>query len=197
VASIRLIAGLGNPGPRYHDTRHNVGERWVRELAARFDIRLADERRFHGEMGRGTILGHDVRLLVPLTFMNLSGDSVGAAMRFFRVEPAELLVVYDEVAFAPGIVRLKAGGGANGHNGVKHIIETLSGERDFQRLRIGVGHPGDPQRMSAFLTGVTMPASERTLVEDATTLADGPLGDLLAGNAQAFMNAVHGAPQGE
>ena len=128
MAALRLIVGLGNPGPRYDDTLHNVGARFVAELAARFRIPLTDEPRFKGRLGRGSIFGHDVRLLIPNTFMNLSGESVGAVATFYKFAPAEILVAHDEMAFEPGVLRLKRGGGHNGHNGLRDIIESLGND---------------------------------------------------------------------
>ena len=133
--TIRLIAGLGNPGPRYADTRHNAGAWFVSGLARRFGVALKEESKFKGELGRGDVLGHDLRLLLPSTFMNLSGESVGSVARFFRIQPAEILIAYDEMAFEPGLVRLKTGGGDNGHNGIGSVIEGLGNERGFHRLR--------------------------------------------------------------
>lgn len=111
MPSIRLIVGLGNPGPRYTDTRHNMGARCVRAFARRFAIPLVHEGKFQGELGRGRIADHDVRLLLPATYMNLSGDAVGAVARFYKIEAVEILVAYDEVAFEPGVVKLKTAGG--------------------------------------------------------------------------------------
>ena len=142
MSGLKLIVGLGNPGPAYADTRHNVGAVWVRQLARRYSISLGVDTKFKGEIGRGLIGGTDVRLLLPSTFMNNSGESVGAVSRFFKLEPQEILVAYDEVAFEPGVVKLKQGGGSNGHNGVKSVIAGLGNRDEFVRLRIGVGHPG-------------------------------------------------------
>lgn len=192
--AIRLIAGLGNPGPRYADTRHNVGMWFVEALARRFGVRMAAENRFKGDVGRGEILGHDVRLLLPRTFMNLSGESVGALARFYRIEPAEILVAYDEMAFEPGVVRLKTGGGANGHNGILSVIEGLANDAGFHRLRIGVGHPGDRDRVTAYLTSTTTPAAERERIETALNLPDAALKDLLDGRFNKVMNWLHAPP---
>jgi PTH1 family peptidyl-tRNA hydrolase len=191
VASIRLIAGLGNPGPRYQNTRHNVGAECVVALARRFGITLSEDRRFKGLLGRGAMLGHDVRLLLPLTFMNLSGDSVGAVARFFRLEPDEILVAYDEMAFEPGVVRLKSGGGDNGHNGIRSVIAGLGNARNFHRLRIGVGHPGDREAVTPYLTSVRMPEAERALVARACELSDSVLQLLLDGLMQKAMSELH------
>ena len=143
MAAIRLIVGLGNPGSRYAGTPHNVGADFVERLAQRFKIVLAEDAQFKGRIGRGNLAGHDVRLLIPSTFMNLSGECVGAVATFYNFLPAEILVAHDEMAFEPGTVRLKLGGGHNGHNGLRDIIGALGNDASFVRLRIGVGHPGD------------------------------------------------------
>ncbi|MCB1684468.1 MAG: aminoacyl-tRNA hydrolase [Pseudomonadales bacterium] len=191
MSGVRLIAGLGNPGPRYADTRHNVGARLVRNLADRFRIPLVNESRFKGELGRGDLLGHDIRLLIPATYMNLSGESVGAVARFYRIESHEILIAYDEMAFEPGVVRLRQGGGANGHNGITSVIAGLGNDRNFHRLRIGVGHPGSREMVTAFLTSIRMPESERALVDAACTLPDAVLAELLDGNFAKAMNQLH------
>ena len=163
MTALKLIVGLGNPSPSYDHTRHNVGALWVRALARRYGVSLAADSKFKGEIGRGTIAGVDCRLLVPATYMNASGDSVGAVQRFYKLSVAEILVAYDEMAFEPGVARLKQGGGDNGHNGIGSIIQCLGNSRNFHRLRIGVGHPGDRSKVTAFLTSVRMPAAEREL----------------------------------
>ena len=189
--AIRLIAGLGNPGPRYARTRHNVGAAWLEALAERYGLRLAAQRKFKGLFARGKVLGHDLRLLLPTTYVNLSGDAVGAAARFYKIAPEEILVAYDEVAFPVGVCRLKAGGGHNGHNGLKSVIASLGNERGFARLRIGVGHPGDKAGMVAYLTGVAMPAREREEAMQAATLGDDALALVLGGETQRAMNLFH------
>lgn len=191
MSGVRLIAGLGNPGARYADTRHNVGARLVRNLADRFRIRLASEGRFKGELGRGDLLGHDVRLLIPETYMNLSGESVGAVAHFYKVPCDQILIAYDEMAFEPGVIRFRMGGGANGHNGLSSVIESLGNEREFPRLRIGVGHPGSRDLVTAYLTSVRMPQPERELVDRACDLSDAVLTDLLDGNFSKVMNQLH------
>ncbi|MEM8767289.1 MAG: aminoacyl-tRNA hydrolase [Pseudomonadota bacterium] len=189
--AIRLIVGLGNPGPRYADTRHNAGAWFVSALARRFGISLKEESRFKGELGRGDVLGHDVRLLIPTTFMNRSGDAVGALARFFKVAAGEIVVAYDEMAFEPGVLRLKTGGGANGHNGIESVISGLGNDRGFHRLRIGVGHPGHKDRVTAYLTSVTTPAAERELIEGAFEVPAKTLELLLGGDIQKTMNLLH------
>ena len=152
MSPLKLLVGLGNPSPDYDHTRHSVGALWVRELAAKFGVSLQPETKFKGEIGRGIIGGVDVRLLVPMTYMNLSGESVSSVARFYKIQVAEILVVYDEMAFEPGVLRLKQGGGDNGHNSLKNIRAQCGNDDGFNRLRIGVGHPGDKNKVTAYLT---------------------------------------------
>jgi len=182
---------LGNPGPAYAATRHNIGVAFVRHLAGRFGIGLAAAAKVKGEAGRGRIGIADVRLLLPGSYMNQSGEVVAPYSRYYRVAPEEMLVAYDEVAFEPGIARLKTGGGANGHNGIKSLIEHL-GSRDFHRLRIGVGHPGDKAQMVRDLAAVGMPTEERERAAAALELGDERLVALAEGRMQFVMNRLHG-----
>lgn len=135
----RLIVGLGNPGRDYEETRHNAGFWFCARLARVWGIPLAHESRFHGIVGRSA---GNIWMLLPQTFMNRSGQAVGALARFHRIEPGEILVVHDELDIPPGQLRLKFGGGMGGHNGLKDITSHL-GTQDYWRLRIGIGHPGD------------------------------------------------------
>ena len=189
--AIRLIAGLGNPGARYARTRHNIGAIWVESLARRFGIHLAEERKSKGVVGRGDMLGRDVRLLVPTTYVNLSGDALSAVAGFYKIVPAEILIAYDEVAFPVGRCRLKDGGGHNGHNGLKSVIAALGNDRSFARLRIGIGHPGNPDEMVAYLTRVAMPADEREAATQAAWLSDEVLERVLEGDLEQAMNLFH------
>ena len=193
---VRLIAGLGNPGPRYARTRHNVGARWLEALAMRFGAPLAAQRKFKGLAGRASLLGREAWLLLPTTYMNLSGESVGALARFYKIAPEEILIAYDEVAFPVGVSRLKSGGGHNGHNGVKSVIASLGNERGFARLRIGIGHPQDAALMVGYLTGVAMPPAEQVAAEQSARLCDQALGLVLDGDMQQAMNVFH-APKSE
>lgn len=138
---IRLIAGLGNPGPEYEQTRHNAGF-WLVDNLANNVARggLVRESRYQALMARTTIAGQEVWLIEPQTYMNRSGQSVGALARFYKIAPDEVLVVHDELDLAPGIARLKKGGSSGGHNGLKDITAAL-GTQDYWRLRIGIGHP--------------------------------------------------------
>ncbi len=135
----RLIVGLGNPGRDYEETRHNAGFWFCARLARTWGAMLAPESRFHGLVGRSP---KNIWMLLPQTFMNRSGQAVGALARFYRIAPAEILVVHDELDVLPGQLRLKFGGGMGGHNGLKDITSHL-GTQDYWRLRIGIGHPGD------------------------------------------------------
>lgn len=189
--TIRLVAGLGNPGARYERTRHNVGMAWLQRLAGRFRLPLSPERKFRGVVGRGDILGRDVWLLAPDTYMNLSGDAVGPLARFYKLAPEEILIAYDEVAFEPGACRLRVGGGHNGHNGVRSVIAALGNQAGFARLRIGVGHPGESDEMIAYLTGVRMPSEEQSRIERATDFDDDTLRRLLDGDFDAAMNVIN------
>ncbi len=148
--ALRLIIGLGNPGAEYSETRHNAGfwfcERLARELGASF----SRESRYHGLVAKARIDGRDLWLLMPQTFMNRSGQSVQALAHFYRIAPAEMLVVHDELDIPPGQLRLKFGGGLGGHNGLKDITSHL-GTQDYWRLRIGIGHPGDKNDVANYV----------------------------------------------
>ena len=138
---IKLFVGLGNPGPEYEATRHNAGFWWIDALSSELKAPLSLDKNYHGQVARTTVNGQTVWLLKPLTFMNLSGKSVAALARFFKVQPAEVLVAHDELDIVPGQVKLKFGGSHAGHNGLRDIHGQL-GSPDYWRLRIGVGHPG-------------------------------------------------------
>ena len=154
----RLIVGLGNPGRDYEETRHNAGFWFCARLAHAWSIPLAHESRFHGFVGRSP---GNIWMLLPQTFMNRSGQAVGALARFHRIAPAEILVVHDELDIPPGQLRLKFGGGMGGHNGLKDITAHL-GTQDYWRLRIGIGHPGDRNEVVNY---VLKPARREEQVE--------------------------------
>ncbi len=146
---MRLVVGLGNPGREYEATRHNAGFWWVENLADAQRVSFKTESRFHGKVGRIGAAGDDCWLLLPQTFMNASGRSVAALATFYKITVAEILVVHDELDLAPGAARLKLGGGAAGHNGLKDIGRHLG--FDFWRLRIGIGHPGDRAQVASYV----------------------------------------------
>ena len=141
-AAPRLIVGLGNPGSDYAETRHNAGFWFCERLAHELGASFARESRYHGHVAKARVGGQDIWLLMPQTFMNRSGQAVQALSHFYRIEPAAMLVVHDELDIPPGQMRLKFGGGLGGHNGLKDITAHL-GTQDYWRLRIGIGHPGD------------------------------------------------------
>lgn len=159
---IKLIVGLGNPGPEYHQTRHNAGAQFVENLASRFNINLKFEAKFFGFSGRGIIAGQDVRLLIPITFMNLSGKSVGPICQFYKITKDELLVAYDELDFDPGVAKFKIGGSSS-QNGIKDIVSSLGNERDFLRLRIGIGHPGHKSKVSGYVLSKASQADQEKI----------------------------------
>ena len=144
--AIKLIVGLGNPGQQYMFTRHNAGFWFVHHLAQQFNIALAPDKKFHGVTGRGQIHGHDVRLLMPLTFMNKSGQSVVPMVNFYGINNNELLIAHDELDIPAGSIKLKTDGGHGGHNGLRDITPHIG--NDFHRLRIGIGHPGHKSKVS-------------------------------------------------
>lgn len=166
MSSIKLIVGLANPGAEYAQTRHNAGAWYVDLLAQRYNQPLKEESKFFGYTARLNLAGNDVRLLVPTTFMNLSGKAVGALATFYRILPEEILVAHDELDLPPGVAKIKLGGSNGGHNGLKDIQSKLGNNPNFYRLRIGIGHPGDKNKVVGFVLGKP-PASEQTLIDDA------------------------------
>ncbi len=147
--TVRLLVGLGNPGIEYHDTRHNAGVWFLEQWAQTQGLAWAYESRFQGRLAKIS-LPVSGWLLCPETYMNRSGQSVGALMRFYRLQPDEILVIHDELDLPPGVVRLKSGGGSGGHNGLKDIIAHV-GTQDFWRLRVGIGHPGKGNDVAGFV----------------------------------------------
>jgi PTH1 family peptidyl-tRNA hydrolase len=163
---IKLVAGLGNPGPEYSKTRHNAGVWFVEELARRNNISLRPEKKYSGLYGKGLIGNELVHLLIPATFMNLSGQAVAPLANFFRISVDNILIAHDELDMLPGSVKIKQGGGHGGHNGLKDIIARMANNRDFYRLRIGIGHPGHRDKVTGHVLGKA-PQSEQSLIEQA------------------------------
>ncbi|WP_410211517.1 aminoacyl-tRNA hydrolase [Aquirhabdus sp.] len=164
TAGISLIVGLGNPGTEYAQTRHNAGFWYIEAIARRFNIVLKSESRFSGLTGRGLIDGQDVRLLLPSTFMNLSGKSVVPMAKFFQIAPANILIAHDDLDLPAGSIRLKTGGGHGGHNGLRDITPHIG--NDFHRLRIGIGHPGHKDKVHGHVLG-RAPKAEQDILEQA------------------------------
>ncbi|HHE9434023.1 TPA: aminoacyl-tRNA hydrolase [Haemophilus influenzae] len=163
MSEIKLIVGLGNPGEKYADTRHNAGEWLIERLACRFKVLLNPENKFFGKTARTLLNGKEVRLLVPTTFMNLSGKAVGALASFYRIKPEEILVIHDELDLPAGVAKLKQGGGHGGHNGLKDIVAQLGNNNNFYRLRIGIGHPGHRDLVSGYVLNKPSPADRDAL----------------------------------
>ncbi|HHE9393343.1 aminoacyl-tRNA hydrolase [Haemophilus influenzae] len=163
MSEIKLIVGLGNPGEKYADTRHNAGEWLIERLARRFNISLNPESKFFGKTARTLVNGKEVRLLVPTTFMNLSGKAVGALASFYRIKPEEILVIHDELDLPAGTAKLKQGGGHGGHNGLKDIVAQLGNNNNFYRLRIGIGHPGHRDLVAGYVLNKPSPADRDAL----------------------------------
>ena len=153
MSNIKLIVGLANPGAEYAQTRHNAGAWYVQELARICNTPLVAESKYFGVTARAILHGRDLRLLIQTTFMNLSGQSVAALANFFRILPEEILVAHDELDMEPGVAKFKLGGGHGGHNGLKDIIASLGNDKNFHRLRIGIGHPGDKIKVSGYVLG--------------------------------------------
>ena len=190
MSAIRLIVGLGNPGTQYEGTRHNAGAFFVRLLAKRHGLTLNPDRNALGESARGVIAGHDLRLLVPETFMNESGRSVAAMSRYYRIEPDAILIAHDELDIPAGESRFKHNGGHGGHNGLRDIIPALGGRRDYWRLRIGIGHPGSAKKVSAWVLSKAS-AEDQTSIEASTEAAINALPLLLGGEDIKAMTALH------
>ena len=148
---LKLIVGLGNPGPQHESNRHNAGVIFLHHLAGQYGGTLRSESKFFGEMTSIRVADQDLKLLFPTTWMNHSGKAVSAVCRFFRIVPEAVLVAYDEIDFEVGVTRFRSGGGHGGHNGLRDIINALGGRKDFYRLRIGIGHPGHKSMVSNYV----------------------------------------------
>ena len=161
---VELIVGLGNPGPNYERTRHNAGADLVLELAKSLQVELKHESKFFGDTARVTLDGNDVRLLIPSTFMNLSGKSVNALAKFYQIAPEAILVVHDELDKPPGEARFKKGGGHGGHNGLRDTIKCLGNNKEFARLRIGIGHPGNAKQVADYVLKKASPNDQQLII---------------------------------
>lgn len=186
---IKMIVGLGNPGSEYEATRHNAGFWFVDRLADRAHQAFKVEARHHGHVCRLALQGQECWLLKPTTYMNRSGQSVSSLASYFRIAPEEILIAHDELDLAPGDIRLKSGGGHAGHNGLRDIMSAL-GNRDFQRLRIGIDRPRQQGSVVDYVLGRPSQA-ERGAIEQAIEQAIDCLEDLLAGHLQQVMNRLH------
>ncbi|WP_337051246.1 aminoacyl-tRNA hydrolase [Proteus terrae] len=190
MSKIKLIVGLANPGADYAQTRHNAGAWYVDLLAQRHQQSLKEESKFFGYTARINLNGNDVRLLVPTTFMNLSGKAVQAMANFYRIELDEILVAHDELDLPPGVVKMKLGGGNSGHNGLKDIQSKFANNPNFYRLRIGIGHPGDKNKVVGFVLGKP-PMSEQKLIDDAIDEALSCTDILMRDGYEKAINRLH------
>ncbi len=189
---IRLLVGLGNPGAEYEATRHNAGFWWIDAAARKLGVTLAPQRSYFGLAGRANTAQGPVWLLQPMTYMNLSGKSVAALARFFKIAPEEILVVHDELDLMPGQMKLKLGGGHAGHNGLKDIHAQL-GSADCWRLRLGIGHPGVKAEVVDYVLRKPAP-EQRELIEQGITRSIDAIDALLCGEMERAMMSIHTKP---
>ena len=150
---IQLIVGLANPGPEYKHTRHNAGAWFIEELCRSNNVTLKNDSKYFGYTGKVILHGQEVKLLIPTTFMNLSGKAVAALANFYKIKPEQILVAHDEMDLPPGVAKIKQGGGHGGHNGLKDIIAKMANNKEFYRLRVGIGHPGSREKVTGWVLG--------------------------------------------
>jgi peptidyl-tRNA hydrolase, PTH1 family len=186
---IKLFVGLGNPGPEYEATRHNAGFWWIDALARELKLQLTAERTWRGLVARGNVHGQVLWLLEPQTFMNLSGHSVAALARFYKIAPAEILVVHDELDIPAGQAKLKFGGGHGGHNGLRDLHAQL-GTPDYWRLRLGIGHPGVKSEVVDWVLRKPEP-DQRSAMQECITRTLKAFPALLAGEMDKATLLVH------
>ena len=191
---LKLIVGIGNPGAEYADTRHNAGVWLIDRLAEKTGGVFKSEKKFFGRVALVRLDGREIRLLVPETYMNESGKSVGALANFYKIEPESILVAHDEIDFPSGKVRFKQGGGFAGHNGLKDISRALSGTSDFNRIRIGVGHPGNRGGVTGHVLG-KVSRDDRAAIDWCIEEAIACLAPGINGDWQLAMQRLHNVKQ--
>jgi len=189
---VELIVGLGNPGPKYDRTRHNAGADLVLEFAKSQHVELKQESKFFGDTAKVSIDNRDVRLLIPSTFMNLSGQSIAALAGFYQIPPAAILIVHDELDLSPGTARFKKGGGHGGHNGLRDSIQRLGNSKEFARLRIGIGHPGNAKQVADYVLKKPSP-SDQQLISNSIDDALRALPLAISGQWEKAMHELHTA----
>ena len=190
MSTIRLIAGLGNPGPQYEQTRHNAGAWLIESLARRYQLTLKADRKYFGLTAKLCLPSGDVQLIIPSTFMNRSGQAVQALANYYKIKPEEILVAHDELDFPAGTVRLKESGGHGGHNGLRDIISKLGGNKDFYRLRIGIDHPGDKKLVHDYVLGRPS-VSDRQKIERSIEDIEDVIELIISGEMSTAMNRLH------
>lgn len=185
---IKLIIGLGNPGKQYDNTRHNAGAWFAQQVAIRFQSKFKVESKFHAQITQINTGEHSCFIAIPSTYMNESGRCIQALMRFYKLNPEELLIAHDELDLDPGIARLKLSGGHGGHNGLRSIIQNIG--REFWRLRIGIGHPGHKDQVSGFVLSKAS-LSDQQQIRQAINESSYCLDDLLSANFDRAMRTLH------
>jgi len=186
---LKVIVGLGNPGPKYTETRHNAGFWFIEEVARKYSATFRSEKKFHGEVAKISLEGKEVWLLKPGTFMNRSGLAVQSLLSFYRIDAEQLLVAHDEIDLPPGTAKLKTGGGHGGHNGLRDIINQL-GSKDFYRLRIGVGHPGSKDQVVDYVLH-NASLDDRILIDRDIDDAVNVMPELVSGALEQAMQKLH------
>nr|WP_086939917.1 aminoacyl-tRNA hydrolase [Thaumasiovibrio occultus] len=189
-SEIRLLVGLANPGKEYERTRHNAGAWVVQELARIHNVTLKDEPKFFGWTGHITVGSSEIRLLIPSTYMNLSGKAVSALAKFYQIPVEQIMVAHDELDLPPGVAKFKKGGGHGGHNGLRDIISKMGNNKEFYRLRIGIGHPGDKNRVAGFVLGKA-PAKEQECIDAAVDEATRCIDILMKDGLSKAQNRLH------
>jgi PTH1 family peptidyl-tRNA hydrolase len=186
--AIRLIVGLGNPGDKYDKTRHNAGFWFVDELARRYNASLKAESKFSGEAAKAIIDGKDVWLLKPMTFMNRSGLSAHQLANFYKIPTEHVLVAHDELDIPAGDIRLKSGGGHGGHNGLRDLHAQIG--KEYWRLRLGIGHPGDKNKVSDYVLSRPSQVDEIEITRAIDKVAD-EIVTIIRGDTQKAMQTLH------
>jgi PTH1 family peptidyl-tRNA hydrolase len=188
--TIRLIVGLGNPGSEYENTRHNAGAWLLQEIARSYGAQLKPEKKFHGLSGKARIKGQDVFLLFPTTFMNVSGQAVQALANFYKIPVNEILVLHDELDLPAGVAKFKLGGGHGGQNGLRDIISKMGNNKNFYRCRIGIGHPGDKNKVTGHVLGKPN-KDELKRIESVIDAAASEIDSVVGGDWAGAMNRLH------
>ena len=191
MAAIQLVVGLGNPGAKYEQTRHNAGFWFVDEVARQYNARFKSESKYKSEVARCSIADNDCRLQKPMDFMNRSGLPVASLAGFYQVPRSSILIVHDDLDLSPGTVKLKKSGGHGGHNGLRDLIPHLGGN-DFLRLRIGIGHPGHRDDVVGYVLK-NASRDDRAAIDQAIDEAVKVLPDIIAGHLDKAMKELHTA----
>lgn len=190
MAAIQLIVGLGNPGSEYAHTRHNVGALFVEQLASKYNVPLIAQSKYAGLLGRFTLEGQDIRLLIPSTFMNRSGQAVAAVVNFYHIPLNAILVAHDELDLPLGVAKLKLGGGHGGHNGLRDIMAQCGNQNNFCRLRLGIGHPGDKNLVTNFVLGIPSKQEQQKIATSIDFALD-VIPEIVVGDLNKAMQILH------